>query len=180
MNFLDIATRIDKSEENRCEIDFQKLGELFGLEAMWSYQTELTSYWVRNWECSDELVGYKIYFLGDVPACYSQQTSRKSEETFYWFSKSMAEKVRNFLISLSRNPIETFNFKDISEDVPETYKLNSCNQITRTNICRAKYKGEDFLFLGANWENETVVIRNNKGETLIVPVRELDFSYNID
>ena len=92
----------------------------------------------------------------------------------------MAEKVRDFLISLSRNPIETFNFKDISEDVSETYKLNSCDQITGTNIYRAKYKGEGFLFLGVNRENETVAIRNNEGETLVVQVRDLDFSYNIN
>ena len=180
MNLFEIATRIDKSEFNKHEVNIQKLGELFGLDVMWNYQTELTSYWVRNWECGDELVGYKIYFLGDVPACYSQQTSRKSEEIFYWFSKSMAEKVRDFLISLSRNPIETFNFKDISEDVSETYKLNSCYQITGTNIYRAKYKGEGFLFLGVNRENETVAIRNNEGETLVVQVRDLDFSYNIN
>ncbi len=60
MNLFEIATRIDKSEFNKHEVNIQKLGELFGLDVMWNYQTELTSYWVRNWECGDELVGYKI------------------------------------------------------------------------------------------------------------------------
>ena len=98
MKIIEIANKIDKSKKNEEFVETDQFSDEFGYEFDWVEQDRLKSYWIGNWYCTDSYVGFKMYFLNDVPVAVSSQSGRKSEEKFEWFSEELALRVRDYLI----------------------------------------------------------------------------------
>jgi len=181
------------------EIDFNKssvqdtpnwedLSEIFNLELYWSEDTRLKCYFIKKWYCTDSYVGLRAYFLVDEFVATSYQQGRKFDEDFTFVSKEIAEKLRNYLISLLEPEEEVFNFdvfkdKDLDEEIPSTYKIEYNSQILHKT---ALYNGErvDIVKTRYDWEEKdkyfhTVEIKDKNNKKFEVHVNELDFEYNV-
>lgn len=181
MKIIDIANRIDKSKENEDWVDISKLGEEFDLYLNHTDQDRLKSYWVGNWCCTDTWVGYKIYFLDDEAVAFSVQNARKSDESIHWFSKDLALKTKEYLLSLSSEEELNINICDTNEDIGDTYKIQFNSQILKRNkpmlnneyvtiIERMRYKGDYGI-------DQELRVKLKNGEEKIVNVNDLDFKY---
>ena len=185
MKLIDIAKRIDKSKENEPYIDIVELGEELNVECGYVEQDRVRAYWIGNWYCTDSYVGYRMYFLDDKPVAVSIQQGRKCDETFEWFSKELALKVRDYLISIMLNNTEEFNFKlcDINEDLGDSYKISFNSEIL--NPERATYNGEPIKILERIKENpdwgidQQLKIELSDTEQKIIDINEIDFKFNL-
>ncbi len=83
------------------------------------FELKMKKYWIYSWQCTDQWVGLAAYFFNDEFACVSFQQGRKSEEEFEWTNKEMAEKVRKYIIELTKQ--EEFSIKTI--DVNDEFDI---------------------------------------------------------
>jgi len=184
MKLIDIANRIDKSQKNESQVDTMEFSSELNYEFDYVNQDRLKAYWIGNWYCTDSYVGYRMYFLDEEPVAVSMQTGRKSNETFEWFSKELALKVRNYLISLMPDENE-LNIKlcDINRDIGDSYQISFNDQIL--NPERAIYNGEPIEILEQikdknNWGIGTELrIKLLSGEEKVVDIKEIDFKFNL-
>jgi len=159
MKLIDIANRIDKSPKNESQVDTMEFSSELNYEFDYVNQDRLKAYWIANWYCTDSYVGYRMYFLDDEPVAVSLQPGRKSNETFEWFSKEMALRVRDYLISLMSDEI--------------------------LNPERAIYNDESIGILeeikdANNWGIGTKLrIKLLSGEEKVVDIKEIDFQFNL-
>lgn len=186
MKLIDIAKQIDKSSGNEDWIDIPEIGREFNLE-IYNHveQDRLQAYWIGNWCCTDTWVGYKMYFLDDEPVGVSIQKARKSDEEFEWFSKELALKVRDYILSLMVEIDEklTFSICDINEDIGEGFKIEFNDNIIhpdkailnneKVEIIERVRKPNDY---GIDRE---LRIRLFNGDERIVNIKELDFKFNL-
>jgi len=183
MKLIDISKRIDKSKNNEDYVDSETISNEFNLDLYYVKQDKLKSYWIGNWCCTDTWVGYKMYFLDDEHVAVSSQATRKSDENIEWFSKELALKIRDYLLSLMIKEDEKFTIGDINEDIGEGYKINFNEQII--NRDKAEFNGEQVKILEyiketPNWGIDTKLkIELTNGEIREVEVEELDFRFNI-
>jgi len=184
MKLIDIANKIDKSKKNESQVDTMEFSYELNYEFDYVNQDRLKAYWIGNWYCTDSYVGYRMYFLDDEPVAVSMQTGRKSNETFEWFSKESALKVRDYLISLMSDDNE-LNVKicDINRDIGDSYQIGFNNQIL--NPERAMYNSEAIEISERindknNWGIGTELkVKLLNGEEKIVDIKEIDFKYNL-
>jgi len=183
MKIIEIANKIDKSKKNEEFVETDQFSDEFGYEFDWVEQDRLKSYWIGNWYCTDSYVGFKMYFLNDVPVAVSSQSGRKSEEKFEWFSEELALRVRDYLISIM--PQRKLNFKlcNINEDVGDSYKIQFNSQIL--NPENVMFNGQPVKILERikntpDYGIDTMLrIKLFDGEEKIVNIRELDFKYHL-
>jgi hypothetical protein len=179
------------------EIDFNKssvqstpnwedLSKIFNLELYWSEDTRLKCYFIKKWLCTDSFVGFRAYFLDDEFVAISYQEGRKFDEEFDFVSKKLAEKVRNYLISLLEPEginVGLIGSNVLDEEIPSTYKIKYNSQILHKT---ALYNGErvDIVKTIYDWEEKdkyfhTVEIKDKNNKKFEVHVNELDFEYNV-
>ena len=186
MKLIDIASKIDKSKKNESFVDTTDFSLELGYEFDWVEQNRFKAYWIGNWYCTDSYVGYRIYFLDDEPVAFSIQEGRKCRKNFKWFSKELALKVRNYLISIIPKREEDINFNlcDINEDVGDSYKIQFNSQIL--NPDNAMFNGQPIKILERikntpDYGIDTMLkIKLFDGEEKIVNIRELDFKYHLE
>jgi len=184
MKLIDIANRIDKSPKNESQVDTMEFSSELNYEFDYVNQDRLKAYWIANWYCTDSYVGYRMYFLDDEPVAVSLQPGRKSNETFEWFSKEMALRVRDYLISLMSDDNE-LNIKlcDINDDIGDSFKISFNGEIL--NPERAIYNDESIGILeeikdANNWGIGTKLrIKLLSGEEKVVDIKEIDFQFNL-
>jgi len=184
MKLIEIANKIDKSKKNESYVDIENFSSEFDLEFGYIDQDRLKAYWVGNWYCTDSYVGYRMYFLDDEPIAFSIQNGRKSNETFKWFSKELALKVKDYLISLMSDDDELkIDLCDINEDIGDSFKIGFNNQIL--NPKRAMYNGESIEILEEikdknNWGiGKELRVKLFNGEETIINVHDVDFQFNL-
>lgn len=186
MKLIDIINRIDKSERNECYIYIEDLAwNEFDLTIDYVEQDRLKAYWVGNWYCTDTYVGYRVYFLDDEPVCISIQKGRKCDEVFRWFDKSLALKVKDYLLTLvfKEEKEDSFALCDINEDIGEGYKIEFNSQILNSD--KATIDGEPIEILERILEEPNYGIDRNlkvrllNGEEKIVHIKDIEFKYHI-
>lgn len=184
MKLIDIANGIDKSEKNEDWIDTSEIGDELGVDIPYVDQKSLKCYWVGNWNCTDTFVGYRMYFLDSEPIAFTTQSGRKSNEKFQWFSKELAIKTRDYLLSLiieSNDGIHV-DICDINEDIGDSFKINYCSEIIYSN--RVKLNNEKVEIL-ERVKNEPygidteLKIKLTNGDEKHVNIRDLDFGYHV-
>ena len=86
MKLKELIARIDKSPDNKNEVDISRFGEsVFDCHDMpfnWIEQDRLVSYWVSCWYCTDTWVGEQAYFLDDEVIRWDE-TYKNSAGLFY-------------------------------------------------------------------------------------------------
>lgn len=185
MRLIDIAKNIDKSKENEFYIDFYVFSEDLDVQCWgWYEQDRLKGFWLGNFLSTDTCVGSRIYFFDDVPVAYSFQSGRKNSENLYWFSQEAAEKVRDFLFSLSKEELH-IRVCDINEDIGDSYKVEFNAEVLDWNM--ARYKGQPIELIERIRETPDYGIdRKSKikvlttGEELVVHIKDLDFMYHLN
>ena len=182
MKLIDIANRIDKSQKNESQVDTMEFSSELDYNFDYVNQDRIKAYWIGNWYCTDSYVGYRMYFLDDEPVAFSIQNGRKSSEEFKWFSKELALKVKDYLISLMPNDNElNIELCDVNDDIGDSFKISFNNQIL--NPKRATYNGESIEILEevrAIWGIGTKLkIELLSGEEKYIDIKEIDFKYNL-
>ena len=186
MKLIDIANKIDKSNKNESYVNTDQFSSELNYEFDWIEQDRLKAYWIGNWYCTDSYVGYRMYFLDDEPVAFSTQVGRKCNEIFNWFSKELALKTRDYLISIMPNNKEddlNFNLCDINKDVGGNYKIEYNSQIL--NPDKAVYNGKPIKILERikeipDWGiDKKLKIQLSNGEERIVNIEELDFKFHL-
>jgi hypothetical protein len=101
--------------------DWTNLSSVFNINLDWSDDTRLKSYFIKVHLCTDSFVGIKAYFLDGEFVAVSNRNSRKCPEEFEFISTEIAEKMKNYLVSLLEP--EEYSVDIIScldEDIPNT------------------------------------------------------------
>ncbi|PRS01365.1 hypothetical protein [Bacillus halotolerans] len=183
MKLIDIANKIDKSEQNRQWVDTDDIGYELRIDNVPCVeQDRLKCYWVGNWYCTDSYVGYRMYFFDDEPAAFSIQLGRKCEESFHWFTLELAKKVREYLLSLNQEKELNISICDINEDIGDSYKIEFNEQILNFN--RAKLNNEKVEILEKIKHttcgiDTKVKIKLPDGEEKHVDINDLNFDFHI-
>lgn len=182
MKLIDIANGIDKSANNEDWIDTSEIGDELGIDVPYVDQKNLKCYWVGNWQCTDTFVGYRMYFLDSEPIAFTVQNGRKSDEKFHWFSKELATKTRDYLLTLSNDELHV-DICDINKDIGDSYKIDYNSQIIYSN--RVKLNNEHVEIIerikkkpyGIDTE---LKIKLASGDERHVNIRDLDFGYHVN
>lgn len=184
MKIIDIAKTLDKSKQNEDYVDLSVLTYEFGVNKdCYVEQNRLKSYWVGNWCCTDTWVGYKIYYLDDIPVCFSIQKGRKSDEVFKWFNKDLAIKTKEYILSLvSKENEDYFEICDTEEDIGDTYKIHFNNQVT--DWSKATLNGKEIKFIQrirfeGDFGIDSEVKIEVEGQEKIVNIKDLDFKFHV-
>lgn len=185
MKLIEIAGKIDKSKKNEDSVDIYEIGRELDINLDWVEQDRLKSYWVGNWYCTDSYVGYKMYFLDDIPVAFSIQEGRKCDENIKWFSKELALKVKEYLITLMIEKEEDLYIEtcDINEDIGESYKIQFNNQILNSDM--AMLNNESIKIIQRiketpDWGiDQELKIQLANGDEKVVNISELDFKYHL-
>lgn len=186
MKLIDIANKIDKTKLNEDFINVIDFSEEFNYDfysGSYIEQDRLKCYWVENWICTDTLVGTKMYFLDNEPVAVSMRQARKCDEKFKWFSKDLALKVKNYLISLMKEEEKEIDFEicDLNEDIGEdSYKIYYSSQLDFNK--KAMLKGEDIEIIervNHGYLSNELKIKTHNGEIKVVNIEELDFKFHL-
>lgn len=184
MKLIEIIKQVDKTEENAAWVNTMELGEEFYLDVPYAEQERLRAFWVSSWLCTDTVVGSKLYFLDDEAVAYSTQSSRKSDEVFYWLDLDAVKKVKDYLISLIVEEEIPVNVKllDIQTEIGDSFKIDFNNNILSRN--RVSYLGEKVTLVerikNKPWGIDTALkIQLPDGAIEEVDVKDLDFGYHL-
>lgn len=142
----------------------------------YSEDPRLKAYHLQVWYCTDSWVGTRAYFLDGEFVATSYQKGRKYDEEFEFVSIEVAEKVRDYLLSLLKGQTElnVSIMDDLDEEIEDTYKIEFNEQILHSH---AFYKGEKVKILNKRGKNNEVEIEQS-GVPKKVNCRELDFAFN--
>lgn len=143
MKFKDIIENLDKSESNRddsCTWDLSTLQLELGICQEYVRQDEknprLKCYWIANHYCTDTYVGFRAYFFEDKFVAQSYQPARKSGESFEWTNREDAQKVRDYIISLSLedNDFSVKIMSDIEEEMGIGYQVQYVGELLTNGV----------------------------------------------
>ncbi len=188
MKLKEIIENIDKSEKNSCDIDFEKLLSEFDINGYFPYidykDSKLRSYYIVNWQCTDQFVGGRAYFLDDKLVCTSWQSARKSSEDFSWVSKETYNEVKQYVISLLYNEDKEINVIDLDEEWNDGFEINYGSQLLTDNVIykptvemvKVVKKWWNYTDID-NWENLEIQFQDGKKE--IVSMSDILIPYNL-
>lgn len=183
MKLIDIANKIDKSQQNEDWVDVTEIGEELNIDMSYVEQDRIKCYWVGNWYCTDSYVGYRMYFLDDEPVAFSVQNGRKCSEDFNWFSLEAAAKVREYLLSLmSEEDKLTVTICDINEDIGDTYKIEFNGQILnsdRVSLNNEKVEIAEVIDKHPYGIDTELKVKLSNGEVKHVDIKDLDFGFHL-
>lgn len=184
MKLIDIANRIDKTDKNRTPVNIEGLARELNVDLDWAEQDKITAYWIGNWYCTDSYVGYIMYFFDNKPMAFSSQLGRKCDESFHWFSLEIAEKVKEYLISLivEENKIDV-KICDINAEVQDYYIIDFNAQLLSSN--RPMLNGEKVEIVkrikNKDYGIDTALkVRLSNGKEKQVDIRDLKFGYYLE
>jgi len=193
MKLKELIEKLDKSKDNESNVNLNSLAEnefdIFNLswEACVEQEGRLKAYWIKNWYCTDSIVGWRAYFLDDEFVGTSMQVGRKHTEDFDWVSELALWSVKDFLLSLTidEQNLNGFSFLDLEEELTEdSYLIEFADELLPSHNAKAKLNGKPVQILERihdkgnkySFENNRVKILN-EGEKQIVEVQDLKFGY---
>ena len=181
MRYVDITNNINKTSKNESWIDIDVIGEELNLDLFnQSIDAErLKAYWIGQWYSTDEYVGFRMYFLDDIPVCFSVQEGRKTDEVFTWFSRENACRVREYLISLMKEKDDEVSVDvcDINSEAGDGYHIVFSENVL--DWSKATLNGKPVQFIERIRDNPDygidtkIKIRDCNNEVLNVDVRDL-------
>lgn len=185
--FRELINNIDFSNKKlESSPDWENLSTIFNIDLDWSDDTRLKSYFIRIHYCTDSYVGIKAYFLDNEFVALSTKYGRKYSEEFEFVSIDVAEKVKNYLLSLLVPDDYPTNVKIINyldDTIPNTYKIEYNSQILHKT---ALYHGEYVDIIKTNFNDKGInspdyfhsVIVKKGNDEILVNCGDLDFEYN--
>jgi hypothetical protein len=193
MKIKDIIANVDKSRKFKDDVCLYTLAEdEFNIQIdNYDYnQDKIVSYYFGSWYCTDQYVGYKVYFMDDVAVAVSKQTARRADEIFEWVSKEAYYKVRDHLLSLMSEPEHHFTICDIEQELGDGYTINFNSQLLDYHRKIANLNGELVNISerhrgsGFNEQNQyqpsLVRVYHQDGREEWVEVGKLTFPFNVN
>lgn len=201
---IDSFNMVNKDPKFKHTVDFDTLCEATGLEYLQmdysrfnDLDSTVTCYYIFPFNCYDQFVGMRHYYLNGEPLAVSIQSARKSDEDFTFASKNVLEKLRSFLKSISSDPyndknIEFFDSNDVlityeDDSKPFPMKLNSSNSFIPHLHLKYAYHENHKLTSFDTVMNENgridfdqVLIQREDGATMTVSIKDIDITLNIN
>ncbi len=111
MKLKELIAAIDPTKADKWQNgfwDFEKLGSDLGVYNLYDVDGDvfnhIKEFPLHTWNCTDTMVGWNALYLNNELICISYQAGRKCDKNYFWASKEMAEKTREYLLSaLVRN-----------------------------------------------------------------------------
>lgn len=191
MKIRDLIQRVNKTkqfEESVYISDFAEGAFDIPYITNWEDQSRLTSYYLGNWHCTDQAVGYKVYFFDDEPVGVSTRFGRKMDEEFEWISMESYKKVKDYILSFVEVYEPSPPMIDLEQELGDTYKIDYYEQMYEHHKSNAMYNGEKVKILkhkssfkdeGGIYHPETLQIQCGNGSKIWVEASALDFPFNV-
>lgn len=170
MKIKKIFRDINKSEDNKSYIDMDIIAEQFNVQFDCygkEYDERLKAYWAARHICTDTWVGVRVYYFDDEPAALSWQFARKSSEDFQWVSNKIANKVKDWILSLS-DDIDVALI-DMDEDYGDGYEVSFVSQLLDNKII---YDGELVDVIGSEGDDDDKIIIKTENDEKIVNISD--------
>ena len=192
MKIKDLIQRVNKSKEFEEEVDFEEFCSIFHLDYNYENieQDRLMSYWIGNWYCTDQTVGYRVYYFDNEVVCLTVQNGRKCGEEFEWISKELYYKVKNYVQEVAVRK-DIIPLQDLEAEIGGFYKIEFNGQLYSHHHKIPYLNGEKVSIVSVNrvpgfmedsmFSSTCKMVRvefENK-ETKWVNIRDLDFPFNL-
>lgn len=147
MKLSDLVSKIDIDKVAKTNNHIYNLLEMFGVDYCCYHdkvdaQDRLFSEYVSVSYCTDTWVGLMVYVFDGEVVAFSSQIGRKFDEEFYWVSREVYNKVKEFCLSFARVEEDLINIIDDEEIDDEGYKLHYSGEIVHNIHKGAKLDGE--------------------------------------
>ncbi len=195
MKIRDIVKLVDKSTQFEDEVyisDFKNEFNIDEYSISWDKtQDRLTSYYIGNWYCTDSYVGYKVYFLDDVPIAISAQHGRKCDVDIEWLSKELYNKTKEYVLTFINEEEDriVYILADLDQDLGLTYKIEYHEQLFEYHkniplfnnipVKIIEYSKEKGFNEKKQYCPSLVKILFEDNTEQWIELKELDFPYNI-
>ena len=124
VRWSDVLKEFDKDKARLSSTDIQEVADAickyppYLADYDWdAVQEKIQKYWIAEWMCTDQLVGYAAYYIDGEMFAVSRQPGRKCDEHFWFISDELAKKVYDYVMSLSDNGPE-YRLIELSGKVP--------------------------------------------------------------
>lgn len=142
MNLKDIISNIDISKNEDKWIDIKTIGDDLSLNYNQINDIDhnknefLRSTFIKQWLCSDTMVGVQAVFFKNEFVCLLKQDCRKCDkDVIGWVSQEKADIVREYLLSLvEEDDIPGSDILDMKEDFGAGYSLVFVGQIVKKDV----------------------------------------------
>jgi hypothetical protein len=191
MKIKEVIERINKKNPDLYAID--TLAKEFGIDIDYKKcdngNTNLVSYWLECWYCTDTWVGTQFYFLDDKFIAYSTQNARKSRVRVYWASKEAICKTKKFIESYSCSHEDDLPLVNFDEDIGEGYQIDWTSELLTNTIFHDKCLYHGMLcevdkeaskkMSRELYLSDKIALKDGVYESLVVGMREVGFPFNI-
>jgi hypothetical protein len=193
MKLNEVIKRINKNKPDNNAID--DLAEELELDMVFNWTkwesratTNLVSYWVECWYCTDDWVGTKLYFLDDEFIAYSSKSGRKNHRVIVWESNHAFDKTKSFIKSYCDDIIDDISLVNLDKDIGEGYSIGFSSQLLTQTTFHKKciYKGTQYIVdveaikakAKQSYISSEIVLKDGINE-LVVNIRDVVFPFNI-
>ena len=137
MKLIDVINNIDTSDENSDYVSIYGFCEsvwgsydIFSDESSKIFESQMKSYWINSWYCTDTYVGYKVYIWNGTPCAVSSQSARKERETIEFLSGDLYRNIKNWINSLVDSDEENhlIDPRDLEQEIDDTYRVSYGSQ----------------------------------------------------
>jgi len=128
MKLIDALKNVIKTNENSSSVDPEDLFHAVGLQYDWgsweAFNKRVSAYWIVRWNCTDTWVGLQALYLDDELIGAMSQNARKNDKIISFVSVDMADKFRNFCVSLMQEEERHYDLIDLNEEINPTYSVD--------------------------------------------------------
>lgn len=189
MKLKEVIEKINISENDDQWIDFDTIGEDLGfnhidLENIDILKNEkIRSVYITESMCTDTIVGFEAFFLGEEFICLTNQTARKSsKDVVGWASKELADKTKAYITSLIPKDMKELDIEelDMNEEIGDGFFVGSTAELIHAqflynghmvDLVKRVRKNED-----GSTNREDIVI-NDQGTEKTISVKDITIPF---
>lgn len=138
MKAIDALNNVNKSEENTVYADYEEFCRALDVIDYSGYNEKfnerMKGYFLKVFNDTDTWVGTVVYYMDDKLVAISHQSGRKSDTVYKFISQETADEVRTFIQSIMPPPAPVELIQGLYEEIPGTYTVSYCNQITSLDM----------------------------------------------
>lgn len=144
----------------------------------------LTTNHLKQWYCTDTLVGIDVIYLNNHPVAITNKRGRKCDVNIYFLSEESKTSVKDYLLSLYNKEEEDYvdylTEDKLNEEMGDYFKIEYSSEVLYKTAWLYGEKVEITKKprnLNNNFNLHSVAIKREDGVEKWIDVRELDFEY---
>ncbi len=143
MKLRDLISGIDRRPNNKAEVDVDEICQELGINVdPWGddfdrekFESSVTAYWARNWNCTDTWVGTKIVFLNWKPVCVTNQVARKSDTEYAFIGLDQAKALKEFVLSCVKSDgSPQVRLCNLEQEMGDGFKVHYTNELLHDKV----------------------------------------------